>query len=165
MMTPFVMPGLYQPAAVPAEVAELDDGEEVIGVSVNGRHRAYRLKAMASILAHVVNDLFDDTPVSVTYCDQTDCVRAFTGAASDESLPIMLGGRARSMVLRVGSGFYFQDNVEPFNPERMPPFPYPSYPFERTTWKRWRDAHPDTDVFVASDYNPLTAGRPEEGGE
>jgi Protein of unknown function (DUF3179) len=165
MMTPFIMPGQYQPPTVPAEVAELDDDEEVIGISVNGRHRAYRLRAMASITCHVINDLFDDTPVSVTYCDQNECVRAFTGDPDGDSLPIMLGGRARRMVLRVGNSFYFQDDVEPFNHKRMPPFPYPNYPYERTTWKKWRDAHPDTDVFVASNYNPLMAGRTEEGGE
>ena len=42
----FEMPGLQKPRALPAQASKIEDGDEVIGVVVNGKPRAYWLKAL-----------------------------------------------------------------------------------------------------------------------
>src|SRR5438552_2413083 len=86
----FFFPGIRQPEAVPASAAAVEDDADVIGVSVKGRHRAYCTAAMAEAERHVVNDLIDRVPVTVTYCPRTNCVRALTqDDESDEPLDVV----------------------------------------------------------------------------
>src|SRR5262249_7607260 len=59
---PFEHAGVIQPSTVTAENASLRDREEVIGVEVNGKARAYRITAMHDLTQHVVNDKIDDVP-------------------------------------------------------------------------------------------------------
>src|SRR5579883_1827462 len=49
--------GLRQPETHRAQDAKLDDADEVMGVVVNGKARAYRLKTMMNPQEHVINDL------------------------------------------------------------------------------------------------------------
>lgn len=147
LSTPFIWPGIVQPPTRPAAEAFLEDDTEVIGISVAGVHRAYEMRAFDGPLAHVVNDLVGGVPVSVTRCDLSACARVFT-ADQDGPLELGLGGIMQGrMLLRLPQGFYFQDSAGAIN-ESFPAFPYSSLPFEVTTWGAWRDAHPDTDVYV-----------------
>lgn len=152
--TPFLTQAIIQPPVVPAAKARLSDGEEVIGVVVDGHARAYRLTAFASMFKHVVNDMINDTPVSVTYCDLMNCVRVFTDEDSDDPLELRTGGYNKGMLLQVeGYGFYAQDNGTPAH-EGMKAFPYDAMKFERMTWREWRARHPKTDVYEGIEGNP-----------
>src|SRR5262249_40673622 len=71
----FNAPGIDRPPIVAAGDAGLNDNEEVIGVDVRGKARAYRLSALLDRQHHVVNDLIDGVPVTVTYCDLSNCLR------------------------------------------------------------------------------------------
>jgi hypothetical protein len=134
---------------VSARECGLADKEEVIGVSVNGKHRAYRVIALRSTpMVHVVNDLVDDVPVTLAHCDRTGCTQAFTAPERGKRLFVGLGGWRRGhMWLRAGDGVYNHRTLAPAVPG-FPEFPYPNLPFERTTWKAWRTAHPDTDGYI-----------------
>src|SRR5688572_9755512 len=66
------------PAAVVAGDTWLPDDAPVIGVSAGGRHRAYAISAFLAIDRHVANDMLNGVPVTVAYCDLTDCVRVYT---------------------------------------------------------------------------------------
>src|SRR5438105_7303951 len=92
MSTPFIVPGIDRPAAVPADEADLDANTEVIGVVVGGKARAYVLAALRGPMHHVVNDVLGADPVTVTYSDRADCVRVFTGPAAGRPLDFGLGG-------------------------------------------------------------------------
>jgi hypothetical protein len=140
---------IRQPRSVPAAQAALADKEEVIGVSMGGKHRAYRLEALGgSMPMHVINDRLGEIPLSVTHCDRTDCTRVFNGEAGDDLLDLHASGwYRRQMMIRAGPGVYFHGTSEPVHPS-FPSFPYAELTFERTTWKAWREAHPDTDVCV-----------------
>src|SRR5437879_4188705 len=70
--------GLIRPPTSGVEGSGMRDDDQIIGVEVGGRARAYRLDALRSRTRHVVNDLLGGVPVSVSYCDITDCVRAYT---------------------------------------------------------------------------------------
>jgi hypothetical protein len=147
--TPFVVPGLQRPPARPAALAALPDDAPVVGVMVQGRPRAYLLEAMSKRSNHVLDDVLGETPVTVTYCDQADCVRVFTANTPGVPLPIDLGGwDGDAMLLRVDGVFYRQDTGKSKLDGDRGNFPYAPLPFERTTWGAWKAAHPDTDVFT-----------------
>jgi hypothetical protein len=154
-----IQESIRQPLAVPAAEADLREDVEVVGVSAAGRYRAFVLAALIPVRAHVVNDLLGDSPLTVTYCDRNDCVRVFTGPPG-QPLDLVVGGwdnreDGRGLVLRVGAAYYRQATGAPPNGTTATPFPYAAADFERTTWGRWRAAHPDTDVYVGPD--PTTA--------
>jgi hypothetical protein len=127
------------------------DNAPVIGVSAGGRHRAYLVSALLRPETHVYNDLLGDDAVTVTFCDVDQCVRVFRVPGRGRPLDVDQGGpdasRPGKMLLRVGPARYWQDTGERLEggDDR---FPYAEATFVRTTWKEWRDAHPDTDVFV-----------------
>jgi hypothetical protein len=145
----FTGDGLRMPPMVSAAAARIDDDEEVAGIEVGGSARAYRLRGMSDPSRHIINDVVDGMAVSVTYCDISECVRAFEGGRGGEPLAIGQGGlKGQSMVLAVGGVYYLQDTGEPLElgPGRAP-LPYPDHSVTRTTWKAWREAHPETDLY------------------
>lgn len=145
----FEMSGLQNPRAFSAENSQIPDDDEVIGVVVNGKSRAYWLKALKYPPWHIVNDVAAGVPISVTYCDRTDCTRVYTNGQSSVPLDVNLGGLyGRQMVVKVGGSLYLQDSGKPFEVRRHPSLPYTNHPWERTNWKVWRQRHPDTDVFI-----------------
>lgn len=163
LSTPFFLPGLRQPPAQSAATADVPDDADVLGVSAGGRHRAYLVTALSRTHSHIVNHLLEKTPVPVTFCDFSKCARVFTDPDSSEPLRVDLGGIAEGkLLLRLGPTFYRQESGERLNFSDAPPFPYPSHPFLRTTWKKWKEAHPDTDVFVGQSFNEMEPPRPPD---
>jgi hypothetical protein len=147
--TPFRALGITNPTAVAAEAVTSRDDEEVIGVVHDGKARAYFLNAMKGIGKHVVNDLLAGKPISVTYCDQTQCSRVLTDPASTKPLPLNLGGYSKGqMLLETGNKYFFQPTGECSDPTHPKPFPFTDHASTRTTWKAWRDRHPDTDAYL-----------------
>jgi hypothetical protein len=146
----FEMPGLRNPRAYSAETSKIPDNDEVIGVVINGQPRAYWLKALKYPPWHIVNDVVAGVPVSVTYCDRTNCTRVYTNGQSSAPLDVNLGGLyGKEMVVNVAGSLYLQDSGKPFElGAGTPSLPYTHHPWERTTWKAWRERHPETDVFV-----------------
>jgi hypothetical protein len=140
MSTPWITPGLRQPPAVRADEAMLADDAPVIGVVADGRPRAYLVSAMRSMSSHVVNDLVGEVPVTVTYCDRTDCIRTFSAKSRGEPLTLGVGGWSNGgMELRLDERNYPQESAE---------VPLDDFEFERTTWGEWRERHPETEIFV-----------------
>src|SRR5262245_27177421 len=89
--SPMLVPGIRTPPTVAANQCNLSDDELVIGIHIGDTPRAYRLDALAPIMCHVVNDVIEEQPVTVTYCNRDGCVRVFT-ADGAEPLPISTGG-------------------------------------------------------------------------
>lgn len=138
--TPMITEGLTTPPVHPATTAPLGDETEVIGVLVNDEARAYVVTAMHSYGTHVINDLIDSCPVTVTYCDQTDVARVLTLTGKESPLDIQVGGWMQGeMQVMTGDRMYGQSS---------PDVPFEDLPFERTTWGQWKQAHPDTRVFT-----------------
>jgi Protein of unknown function (DUF3179) len=148
MSTPYLMPGILRPPTTPADEAKLADDAEVIGVSAAGRHRAYVLSAFTGPARHVVNDLLGDLPVTVTHCDQTHCTRVFHGEPKGDALTISVGGLWEGRLLVRSHGRFYDQETGASTAPGQEPLPYPAHPFEITTWKAWKTAHPDTDAYL-----------------
>ena len=145
---PFPQPGIERPAVVSAEGARLPDEEVVIGVVVGGKARAYRLDAFRDRRRHIVNDLIGRVPVSVTYCDLTDCVQVYTDPRGSTPLDVALAGLYEGqMVVKINGVLFIHKTGARLHPEAgSAGLPYDSLPPTRTSWKEWKERHPETDV-------------------
>ena len=139
-----------RPPVLTAAEAALGGGEEVIGVEVGGRARAYRLGAFRFPSPHIVNDLIGGVPVSVTYCDSRDCARVYTDPHGSAPLDITQAGlRDGRMVVRVGGVLYDHESGRPL--EAVPcvtASPFQPLLATQTTWDEWRRWHPGTDLYA-----------------
>jgi Protein of unknown function (DUF3179) len=146
----FEMSGLRSPPALPAPASKIADGDEVIGIVVNGKPRAYWLKALKYPPWHIVNDVVDEIPVSVTFCDRTNCTRVYTDRQGSTPLDVNLGGLyGKEMVVKIGGVLYYQESGKPFDrSQSATSLPYADHPWERTTWRDWKERHPETDIFI-----------------
>ena len=122
----------------------------MIGVEVGGKARAYRFAAFESKSGHLVNDLVGGVPVSVAYCDLTECLRVYSDPRGSEPLDLNVAGVLNDeMIMRHGGRMYFHKSgkeVEPGNDS--PTLPYPLITPTVTTWKEWTTRHPDTRVYI-----------------
>ncbi|MBY0228468.1 MAG: DUF3179 domain-containing protein [Gemmataceae bacterium] len=159
--SPMMMGGIDLPEMRKASEARLEDDDEVVGIVVGGTARAYSLKAMAPMTSHVVNDLAGGVPVTVTYCDLAECVRVFTGPGKGKHLGLGQMGRVEdSLLLNAGGRMIRQSTGRAMGGEGEP---LPTVAHERTTWKAWRTAHPDTLAYDRSPRSAIPGGEP--GGE
>jgi hypothetical protein len=146
----FKMPGIVRPTTVEAEASTIPPDEEVIGFVVGGRARAYRLNAFRDRSKHVVNDIVAGVPVTVAYCDISDCVSAYQGHEGSAPLDVSVGGvfDGREMVLEVGGILYYQKSGTPLRSGLGPAvIPLEQLSPTRTTWREWKRLHPATDVY------------------
>jgi hypothetical protein len=131
---------------VQAADAELADDAQVIGIVAGSKSRAYFLDAMRTMSGHVINDLVDDVPVTLTYCDFTDVPRVLTTSEQGTPINLWLGGFSKGqLAVRFNEQQYTHTSKD---------IPLDDYPFTRTTWKAWREANPETEVYIGG-------GRPD----
>ena len=158
MASPFFSPGIDSPHTCPADEAPLRDNDEVIGIALDSKARAYLVSAFAGFQHHVVNDVLAGEPISVTHCDLHNCTRVFTGSEPDKPLPLSCGGRAHGggLLLLAPGGMFDQETGDSVNPGG-PGLPFEQVPFVVTTWAEWKRAHPNTDVYVGEIATPQTA--------
>ncbi|MEQ9406961.1 MAG: DUF3179 domain-containing (seleno)protein [Fuerstiella sp.] len=150
--TPFITPGITHTAMQPSDPTEASDDEPVLGIVVDGEARAYSVTAMSSISAHVVNDLVGNTPVSITWCDRTNCARAFTADTPGQPIPLSVGGFVDDEM-----SLLFENRMYP---QTSPEIPLQDYDVEVTTWGQWVNQHPNSKVFLKLQPDP----EPEAAG-
>jgi hypothetical protein len=142
------LPGIATPPIRSAADADIADSDEVIGVCIGKRARAYRIDALA-YPRHVINDLIDGRAVSVTYCDRAQCARVFTDKSAKAPLQLDIAGqRMDGLILQIGDIEYDQKTGRNLTSPKGASLPYKDSVFVRTTWRKWREAHPDTDIYV-----------------
>ena len=84
---------------------------------------------------HVVSEIYEDLPIAVTYCNESECVRVFQGMVGGEKMKIMQHGLADGHMVMLVDGIPFLQEAEDI--------PYDEYPFELMTWGEWKTHHPD----------------------
>lgn len=150
------VPGIKNPNVFPGnDVDQRVDVEEVIGIVVGDRARAYLVEAFevgsqgsessftqenAQILErHVVNDVVGDLPVSITYCDKTLCKDVFTAPGETPLKLSVAGWSGQAMALRYNDVVFAQSETNP---------PLGRLPFQATTWGEWKKLYPQTDIYL-----------------
>jgi Protein of unknown function (DUF3179) len=142
-------PVVQAPPLQDAAEATLADSEKVVGVVVEGKARAYSLSAMANIRYHVLNDLIERIPLTVTYCNRKRCVRAYRGNFPGRALRLGVAGYREGLLLKDGDELFEQDSGAALTSEHT--LPYAQVEYEVTNWSDWKKAHPETQVFVGDD--------------
>jgi hypothetical protein len=146
--TPISVEPVQQPPTVAADIVDLPDDAAVIGVSVNGGHRAYLEATMFELRSAVVNDVLGGTAVTLTCCSRRKVVRCLTKPSRPWPMKIHIVGWKDGQILLSFDGRSYAHDASNF--------PADDLPVERTTWGAWRNAHPDTDVYVSI---PKSRGR------
>ncbi len=138
----FVAAGIRTPKVHTPEAAGLKPDSNILGVSIGGKHRAYLVDAFCTPATHIVNDMFDDVPVSVTYCDRTDFARVFTNVSRGAPLDLsMAGWLGTQMSLELGVWHFGHQAESPLLEDVA---------FERMTWREWLAKHPQTEVYTGA---------------
>jgi hypothetical protein len=146
--------GVLQPTILTAGASGMRDDEEVVGVVVGGKARAYRLGAFHDRTRHLVNDRIGGVPVAVAYCDLSDCVQVYTDPRRSAPVDIEVAGLTDGeMVVKLGGVLYFHKSGAPMKPGAAA-LPYDLLTPTRTTWKEWAQLHPETEVYVGERQNP-----------
>jgi hypothetical protein len=136
--------GVSNPQLIPAEKCGLRDNDIIIGVNVFGESRAYLQLALGGLPdRHLVNDVISTIPVTITYCDRTQCTRVLSSGSVKEAVSIRCGGwlAVQEMALLVDGKKYAQSSPE---------IPLMDLPFEISTWKEWQQKHPDSMVYLGN---------------
>ena len=126
-----------------AQETSLDDQEEVIALIIGEQHYAFPKRWMTGMSEHVVSEIYENLPIAVTYCNESECVRVFQGEVGEKKLDIMQAGLdAGHMAIFVDGQSFLQEAED---------IPYSEYPFELMLWGEWKTDHPDglvlTEIF------------------
>jgi len=142
---------LDSPRSVPASAARfMLPTDRVIGVSIDGEHRAYPLRIMAAHEA--ANDELADERIAVAYCPLCGSGNVFSANLNRSDLEFgsaALVYRSSSLLYdhatrTVWSQLTGEAVIGPLAVEREVLRRYPSV---MTTWAEWMGEHPDTTVL------------------
>ena len=132
--------GITEPRVFPADEVMISDTATVLGIEANGKYRAYVATGMSDFPSlHIVHDYLGGKPITMTFCDRSNCSRAFLRDRV-RTEDIMMGGwSGEEMWLLIKDKRYLHTSTE---------VPLPDYPVEMTTWGEWKKAHPETDIYL-----------------
>jgi hypothetical protein len=151
--TPAIMGQVGPSGMVPIVAIQLDDDKQVVAVQIGDQQLAYPLDFMAGQGAHISNECFDSTPITVAYCDQTDVVRVLTSADNDTPLEISQNGMLNGeLALR------FKDQAYQLSLDTIP---LANHPYKRMSWREWKAMHPEGRVYSGVDWEKVEADQPD----
>jgi Protein of unknown function (DUF3179) len=161
------IPSLDQPSHVAADrVPWLGDEEPVVGVAVAGEARAYPLRIID--WHELVNDRLGEVPFSLVYCtlcgsaiaydtrrDGADPLQFATSGLLHKSNKLMMDRETRTLWNQLTG----RPVLGPLAAEERA---LPLLPAVLTSWKAWRERHPDTTVLsLDTGYErPYVPGKP-----
>jgi len=161
------IPALKYPKSVPAaEASFLADGETVFGIAANGEYRAYPQRILD--WHEMANDSVGGQPIALSYCTLCGSAIAYgTRAAGNRT--ILFG--SSGLLYRSNKLMYDEATLslwsnltgEPVGgPLAGQEISLPILPLTVTTWRQWRERHPETTVVALGtgfqrDYTPGAA--------
>ena len=132
--------------------------EFVIGVSIDGEHRAYPIAILS--VHEIVNDRIGDTPIAVTWCPLCFTAMVYVRAVEGQILELGVSGKLyrNNLVMydRQTESEWIQATSQaitgPLAGSRLEPIPA-----IQTTWDQWIGLQPDTLVLskLRSPYSGL----------
>jgi hypothetical protein len=150
------IPSIDHPHFVrPNQVNFLRDEDRVLSFKIDSEVRAYPLRILNS--HEIVNDQISDQPVAVTYCPLAGAAIAFDRRVNGRTLSFGV------------SGLLYQSDLVMYDRETESLWPQIGMkavsgvqvgaqlrwlPSEDTTWRAWREAHPDGKVLSPQSSYP-----------
>ena len=119
---------------VTIDETELPDDAEVIGIEVNGQSYAFPKQYMSGVGDHIASEVFDGLPVTVTYCNESECVRVFSNRQSSSRIELEQFG-----LINEGLAVKFQGKVYA---QESNDIPLEDYDFTVVSWLEWKAANP-----------------------
>ena len=113
---------------------ELPDDAEVIGIEVNGQSYAFPKRFMMGVGDHIASEVFDGLPVTVTYCNESECVRVFSNRQSSSRIELEQFG-----LINEGLAVKFQGKVYA---QESSDIPLEDYDFTVVSWLEWKENNP-----------------------
>lgn len=159
------IPALVNARQIPAAEAEyLTDRELVFGVRINGDARAYPLRILD--WHEMFNDVVGDVPVSLAYCTLCGSGILFDTRVPGRQEPLVFG--SSGLLYRSNKLMYDTETESLWNQFTGRPvvgeltgsgIELKVLPVVITSWRDWRNAHPDTTVLSKDtgferDYRP-----------
>jgi hypothetical protein len=164
------IPALRNPRTIPAARATfLEGGETVFGIELGGRSRAYPQRILD--WHEMANDTVGEVPFTLSYC--TLCGSAILYGTQRSALrPLVFG--SSGLLYRSNKLMYDEETLslwsnligEPVvGPLVGKGIRLPALPLTVTSWREWKDRHPETDVVALDtgyrrDYSPGAAYGP-----
>ncbi|MEP0943526.1 MAG: DUF3179 domain-containing protein [Rhizobiaceae bacterium] len=155
------IPPIDDPKFIPVvDVADLVDREPVIGLSINGDHRAYPLRVMT--WHEIVNDKVGGTPVTVTYCPLCNAAIVFDARVNGEALSFGTTGKLRNSDLIMydrkteswWQQFIGEGIAGAYTGQKLK-----LVPARLESWKEFRERHPNGQVLVPNNQRMRDYGR------
>jgi hypothetical protein len=143
------IPAVLEPRFVKAaDAAFLDSNDKVIGLTFQGRARAYPIKILN--WHEVVDDSVAGTPLAVTFCPLVQDAAVYNRAVGGKTLTFGVSGKLyqSNLVLYDEDTQSLWSQLEgralagPMAGQKLA-----TVPSTVTTWEAWRKKHPTTDVL------------------
>lgn len=145
------IPSIDYPQYIDATDAEFLRGRErVLGISFDGINRAYPIKILN--YHEIINDVIGDTPIVITFCPLCGSGIAFFANHDEQRLIFGVAGLLYNndvlLYDRLSDSLWSQLMGEaisgPMRGTRLS-----TLPVSHTTWRDWRERHPDSQVLSA----------------
>lgn len=150
------IPALNNPRFVSAkEQKYLEDSDRILGLNIAGISKAYPVRILN--WHEVVNDQFEDIPISIVYCPLCGTGTAFHTEIEDIRLEFGVSGLLYNsdvlMYDRQTESLWSQIQAQAISGS-FAGTTLMQFPLLHTTWKQWREKHPDS--LVLSDATGFT---------
>ncbi|SDK05635.1 Protein of unknown function [Halovenus aranensis] len=123
----------------------IDPADPVFGVTYNGVTKAYPQYIL--VFHEIVNDTFDGENLAVTYCPLTGSALGFERGDVEFGVSGRLVNSNLIMYDRATDSWWPQ--IHPVNPDgELQGQKLSEVRVTWTTWERWRDTHPETNVLT-----------------
>ena len=130
-----------------SKLTQLTDDEEVLGLSIDGVHRAYPTRFIA--WHHIVNDVVNGQPIAVSYCMICNTGIAFDARVDGKRHLFNVFGIYRGVLAMYSRDTEGEDTIwthmdglaitGPEKGKELKPISVLN-----TTWGQWKQLHPDT---------------------
>ncbi len=142
------IPSIDRPKFISAEEANLQNGEIVLGLEINGDVRAYPLDIL--VWHEIVNDVVGGEPVAVTYCPLCFTNQVFKRTVEGEVVEFGTSGKLYNSNLvmydRSTESYWSQAVGQAIVGERTG-YVLERIPFDVAYWEDWKVINPDTKVL------------------
>lgn len=142
------IPSIDEPKFVSAQDTNLQNGDLVLGLEINGDARAYPLDIL--VWHEIVNDVVGGEPVAVTYCPLCFTNQVFERTVDGEVVEFGTSGKLYNSNLvmydRSTESYWSQAMGKAIVGERTG-YVLERVPFDVAYWEDWKAINPDTKVL------------------